>query len=146
MVNGSAGRPGAAGCGAAAPADAASKPAKKPASQARWLALAEPTTRLRRSISSSANGAVFGIGDILLSISRRRDQHRRIAKASYRRREQVVDDGESDQQHQADSKTPANELFLDRQKRLDRRLAKFLADICFQHVRSSAGQWRFNAA
>jgi hypothetical protein len=31
-----------------------------------------PTTRLRRSISSSAKGAVFGIGDILLLISRRR--------------------------------------------------------------------------
>ena len=59
MVSGSAGSGGAAGCGAA---DDASTPARKPASQARCVGLAGPTTRLRSSISSSRNGAVFGIG------------------------------------------------------------------------------------
>src|SRR5215510_14318262 len=66
MVNGSAGRAGAAGCGSKAPPEASS-PARNPASQARWTGLAVPTTLLRRLISSSANGAVFGIGDILIS-------------------------------------------------------------------------------
>src|SRR5262249_18372896 len=44
-------------------------PAKKPASQARWVGLAGPTTRLRMSISSSANGAVLGIGEIFIRAS-----------------------------------------------------------------------------
>jgi hypothetical protein len=80
MVKGSAGRAGAAGCNAAcAPPVEASRPAKNPASQARWTGVAVPTTRLRRSISSSAKGAVFGIGDISILTSRRRDRRRRIA-------------------------------------------------------------------
>jgi hypothetical protein len=33
----------------------------------RWEGLAGPTTRLRISISSSANGTVFGIGDEFMS-------------------------------------------------------------------------------
>src|SRR5437016_14433599 len=60
MVSGSAAWGGAAGCGTAW---AASRPAKNPASHARWVALAGPTTRLRSSISSSAKGAVLGIGE-----------------------------------------------------------------------------------
>src|SRR6478672_7374181 len=133
MVNGSAGRAGAAGCGAIAPAEAASRPARKPASQARWLALAEPTTRLRRSISSSANGAVLGIGDISILISRRRGQRRRSAKALKRRREEAVDDGEDDQKDDSDTETPADQLFLDRQQRFDRGVTKFVTDIGLRH-------------
>src|SRR5262249_48764804 len=60
MVSGSAARDADTGCGAAA---AASSPLRKPASQARCVTLADPTTRLRISISSSAKGAVFGIGE-----------------------------------------------------------------------------------
>src|SRR5215208_5487797 len=59
MVSGSAACGAAASCGA--PPEASS-PTRKPESQARCVALAEPTTWLRRSMSSSANGAVFGIG------------------------------------------------------------------------------------
>src|SRR5262249_36957934 len=55
-------RGGAAGWGLGWAATCASRPARKPASQARWIGFAEPTTRLRRSISSSANGAVLGMG------------------------------------------------------------------------------------
>src|SRR5215472_11409784 len=62
MVIGSAVRGGAAGSGLGWAATCASRPARKPASQARWIGFAEPTTRLRRSISSSANGAVLGMG------------------------------------------------------------------------------------
>jgi hypothetical protein len=36
-------------------------PARNPASQARWVALAGATTRLSRSMSSSVNGAVLGM-------------------------------------------------------------------------------------
>src|SRR6188472_3649462 len=78
MVSGSAGCAGAAGCGMAAacapadtataePAAAASMPARKPASQARWMGLAGPTTRLRDSISSGLKGAWVGIGQELMS-------------------------------------------------------------------------------
>ena len=65
MVSGSAGCAAAAGCGCARRLGAAetSSPARKPASHARWVALAGPTTRLRSSISSSAKGAVLGIGE-----------------------------------------------------------------------------------
>src|SRR5215470_3680433 len=128
IVSGSAGRAGAAGCGATAPAAAASRPARKPASQARWLALAGPTTRLRRSISSSANGAVFGIGDISTLISWRR-LGAVVCRASDRCRIQMVDDGKDHEQHHADAEAPADQFFLDRQKRFDFRLAKLLTDI-----------------
>ena len=61
MVRGSSGRVSAIGCGAGLAET--SSPARKPASHARCVALAGPTTRLRSSISSSAKGAVLGIGD-----------------------------------------------------------------------------------
>src|SRR5262249_18071307 len=71
IVSGSAGAGGAAGCGTATDA---SRPAKKPASHARCLALAGPTTRLSRSIWSSSNGAVFGIGaDVINFETRKRE-------------------------------------------------------------------------
>src|SRR5215831_18496080 len=60
MVRGSAAARGVICCGASVDA---SSPARKPASQARCVAVAVPTTRLRSSISSSAKGAVFGIGE-----------------------------------------------------------------------------------
>src|ERR1700680_495380 len=65
MVSGSATFGGAAGCAAAD----ASRPARKPASQERCGALAVSTTRLRSSISSSAKGAVFGIGEDCMDAS-----------------------------------------------------------------------------
>src|ERR1700690_3846705 len=108
MVIGSAGRAGAAG-GATPPVCEASSPARNPASHARCTALAGPTTRLRRLISSSANGAVFGIGDMLTNDLQRR-------------REQVVDDGEDDEQRDTGAEAPADQLLLDRQQRLDRGL------------------------
>src|SRR5450631_1911023 len=119
MVIGSAGRAAAAGS-ATPPVCEASRPARNPASHARCTALAGPTTRLRRLISSSAKGAVFGIGDILTNDLQRR-------------REQVVDDGKHDEKRNADAETPADQLLLDRQQRLDRGLAQFLADIGLRH-------------
>src|ERR1017187_9364117 len=119
MVSGSAGRAGAQG--SAAPGnDEASRAARNPASHARCSALAGPTTRLRRLISSSAKGAVFGIGDM-------------FTNDLQRRREQVVDDGKDDQKRNADAEAPADQLLLDRQQRLDRGLAQFLADIGLRH-------------
>ena len=50
---------------------------------------------------------------------------------SERHREQVVDDGEDDEQRDADAQAPADQLLLDRQQRLDLRFAKFLAEILF---------------
>ena len=72
MVRGSAAAGGAVGCGAAVDA---SSPARNPASRTRWVALAVPTTRLRSSISSSAKGAVFGIGDTFISGDRSGRRH-----------------------------------------------------------------------
>src|SRR6516165_1159509 len=60
MVRGSAATGGGTGCDAEVDA---SSPARKPASQTRWVGVAVPTTRLRSSISSSAKGAVLGIGE-----------------------------------------------------------------------------------
>src|SRR3984893_11057365 len=68
MVVGSADRAGAPGSCAFA-TDAA--PARKPASQARCVGLAGPTTRLSRSISSSWNGALFGMVAKLAGIALR---------------------------------------------------------------------------
>src|SRR5579885_2719408 len=109
MTSGSAGRAGAAGCAATAPPCAASSPARKPASQARCTGVAGPTTRLRRSISSSAKGAVFGMGDIQVSS---------FSKRSARDREKVIDDRERDEKSDSDPEAPADQLFLDRQQRL----------------------------
>src|ERR1019366_3728493 len=121
MVIGSAGRAGAAGSGSMpAGSDEASSPARNPASHARCTALAGPTTRLRRLISSSAKGAVFGIGDMLTNDLQRR-------------REQVVDDGEDDEQRDTGAEAPADQLLLDRQQRLERGPAKFFPHIGLRH-------------
>src|ERR1039458_9785194 len=121
MVISSAGRAGAAGSGSMpAGSDEASRPARNPASHARCTALAGPTTRLRRLISSSAKGAVFGIGDM-------------FTNDLQRRREQVVDDGKDDQKRNADAEAPADQFLLDWQQRFDRGVAKLVSDIGFRH-------------
>src|SRR5437588_9940933 len=94
MVNGSAGTGAAAGSGSGAVPETseASSPARKPASHARCVGVAGPTTRLRRSISSSAKGAVFGIGARGINViqpgsigQRRDDDHDHHGRGGQRR-------------------------------------------------------------
>src|SRR5688572_28798824 len=99
MVSGSAGCAGAAGCGAGAAAcaaaaearkavpgaaAAASRPARKPANQARWTGVGGPTTRLRISISSGAKGAAVGIGQELMLLTPFVEAGRRLNRSLYR--------------------------------------------------------------
>jgi hypothetical protein len=52
---------------------------------------------------------------------------------SHRQREEMVDCGEGDQQGDAQPQASADQLLLDRQQRLDRRGAQFLADVVLRH-------------
>src|SRR5581483_298476 len=52
---------------------------------------------------------------------------------SGRDREQVIDDGEHDEQRDADAEAPGDQFLLDRQQRLGFGLGKFAGDIRFAH-------------
>src|SRR5262245_41416526 len=85
----------------------------------------------------------------LLTGRRRRSVALRAPRAwrsSERRREELVDQRQNDQEHEAGAEAPGDQLLLDRQQRLVLGLLELAADIVLRHATCSSAKISRQAA